>query len=115
MPYQKPTTEKVFYSIGEVARMFDATTSQIRFWEKEFDFLTPHKNKKGNRLFTKDDVEKVRLIYQLVKEKGMTLRGAQKKLKENPEETLDNLDMIQRLQHIRQELLSIRDELNDLP
>ena len=65
---------KVYYSIGEVADMFGVNTSLIRFWEKEFDVIKPHKNKKGNRQFTKADIDNFHLIYHLVKEKGMTQR-----------------------------------------
>ena len=72
---------KLYYSIGEVAEMFGVNTSLIRFWEKEFDVINPHKNKKGNRQFTKADVDNFHLIYHLVKEKGMTLKGAQHQLK----------------------------------
>jgi DNA-binding transcriptional MerR regulator len=111
MPYKKPKIEKIFYTIGEVAEMFQVNTSLIRFWEKEFDILKPHKNNKGNRLFTKEDIENLKIIYHLVKEKGMTLKGAQKKLKENKEETLHNIEIINRLKDIREMLLEIRDEI----
>lgn len=93
--------------------MFNVNTSHIRYWEREFDVLKPHKNKKGNRLFTKDDIEQLKLIYHLVKEKGLTLKGAKQKLKDNKDETVDNHDMVDRLQNIRQMLVDIRNELDD--
>jgi len=93
--------------------MFNVNTSHIRYWEREFDVLKPHKNKKGNRLFTKDDIEQLKLIYHLVKEKGLTLKGAKQKLKDNKDETVDNHDMVDRLQTIRQMLVDIRNELDD--
>lgn len=111
MPYKKPKIEKVFYTIGEVAEMFDVNTSNIRFWENEFTILKPHKNKKGNRLFTVDDIENLKIIYHLLKEKGMTIKGAQKKLKENKEDTIQNYEVVKRLQEIRQMLLDIKEEL----
>jgi len=111
VPYKKPVIEKIYYTIGEVAKMFDVNTSLIRFWEKEFPSVKPHKNKKGNRLFTKDDVEQLKLIYHLVKERGMTLDGARKKLKENQEETVDNFAIVDHLKNIRQMLIEIKDEL----
>lgn len=111
MPYKKPVIEKVYYTIGEVAKMFDENTSLIRFWEKEFPSVKPHKNKKGNRLFTKDDLEQLKLIYHLVKERGMTLDGARKKLRENQEETVDNFAIVDRLKNIRQMLIEIKDEI----
>src|SRR5262245_29537114 len=82
MPYKEKEIEKLYYSIGEVAKMFDVNTSHIRFWSKEFDVIKPATNKKGNRLFTKADVENLKKIYHLVKEKGFTLKGAKVELKE---------------------------------
>jgi DNA-binding transcriptional MerR regulator len=111
MPYKEPKIEKIFYSIGEVARMFNVKTSLIRFWEKEFDIIKPKKNKKGNRLFTKQDVENFHLIYHLVKERGMTLKGAQMKLKENHDDTVNNFEVVRSLQQIKEMLLEIKEEL----
>lgn len=111
MPYKKPKIEKVFYSIGEVADLFGVNTSKIRFWENEFDILKPHKNNKGNRMFTPEDIENLKLINHLLKERGMTIKGAQKKLKENKEDTLQNFEVVSRLQEIRQMLVEIKDEL----
>ena len=81
MPYKEKETIKLFYSIGEVAKMFNVNASLIRFWEKEFDVIDPKKNRKGNRLFTKEDVKNYQLIYYLVKERVYTLKGAKDKLK----------------------------------
>ncbi len=111
MPYKKPKIEKVFYTIGEVADLFGVNTSKIRFWENEFDILKPHKNNKGNRMFTPEDIENLKLINHLLKERGMTIKGAQKKLKENKEDTLQNFEVVSRLQEIRQMLVEIKDEL----
>ncbi len=83
MPYKETNIVKLFYSIGEVAEMFVVNTSLIRFWEKEFDIIKPKKNKKGNRLFTPEDIDNLKVIYNLVKEQGLTLDGAKKYLKEN--------------------------------
>jgi DNA-binding transcriptional MerR regulator len=87
MPYKPKEITKLFYSIGEVAEMFDVNASLIRFWEKEFEILQPKKNKKGNRMFTPEDVENLKIIYHLVKERGFTLEGAKQKLKGNKEDT----------------------------
>lgn len=111
MPYKKPRIEKVFYSISEVADMFGVNQSNIRFWENEFDILKPHKNAKGNRMFTPEDIENLKIIYHLLREKGMTIKGAKKKLKENKEDTVQNIEVISRLQEIRQTLVEIRDEM----
>ena len=83
MPYKDTDIVKLFYSIGEVAEMFDVNASLIRFWEKEFDIIKPKKYKKGNRLFTAEDIDNFKVIYNLVKEQGLTLEGAKKYLKEN--------------------------------
>lgn len=82
MPYKEKEIEKLFFTIGEVAQMFNVNTSHIRFWSKEFDVIRPATNKKGNRLYTQTDIENFRKIYHLVKEKGFTLKGAKSELKE---------------------------------
>lgn len=83
MPYKETDITKLYYSIGEVAEMFNVNNSLIRFWEKEFDIIKPKKNKQGNRLFTPEDLDNFKVIYNLVKEQGLTLDGAKKYLKEN--------------------------------
>lgn len=113
MPYKKPKIEKVFYTIGEVADMFQVNTSHIRFWEKEFDILKPQKNKKGNRLFTKEDIENIKLIYHLVKERGLTLKGAKQKLKDNKEDTLNKHELVDRLKSIKHMLLEIQAKMDE--
>jgi DNA-binding transcriptional MerR regulator len=112
MPYKEPKVEKLFYSIGEVAQMFKVNTSLIRYWEKEFDIIKPKKNKKGNRLFTKEDIENFHIIFHLVKERGMTLKGAKQKMKENKDDAIHNLEVIQSLHNIRRMLLEIREDLD---
>jgi DNA-binding transcriptional MerR regulator len=88
---------KLYYSIGEVSKMFDVNTSLIRFWEKEFSILKPKKNAKGNRLFTQKDVDNLHIIYNLVKERGFTLEGAKKKLKENKSDSINEAEMLKSL------------------
>ncbi len=103
--------EKRYYTIGEVARMFEVNTSLIRFWEKEFDILKPKKNKKGNRLFTQKDLENLKIIYHLVKERGFTLKGAQTKMRQNMEDTANTTQVVDKLKAIKQALLEIKKEL----
>lgn len=105
--------DKLYYTIGEVAAMFKVNASLIRYWESEFDIIKPKKNKKGNRLFTPKDIENFYLIWYLVKEKGMTLAGAKKKLKENREETEHNFEIVRKLLDIKDLLIELRDELNN--
>lgn len=111
MPYKERPITKLYYSIGEVAKMFDVNASLIRFWEKEFDILKPKKNKKGNRLFTQKDVDNLKVIYHLVKERGFTLDGAKKKLRENKGDTIQNEEIVERLKEIRSFLVELRDNL----
>jgi DNA-binding transcriptional MerR regulator len=102
---------KLYYSIGEVATMFNVNASLIRFWEKEFDIIKPKKNNKGNRLFTIQDIDNLKIIYHLVKERGFTLEGAKNKLKNNRKETIENVEIVQSLQQIKKFLLELKEEL----
>jgi len=111
MPYKEKEPQKLFFSIGEVARMFKLNTSHIRFWEKQFDILKPKKNKKGNRLFTKEDVDNLHTIYHLVKERGFTLEGAKKKIKHNKEEVINSVEMVKSLKKIKWFLLEMKEAL----
>jgi len=104
-------SDKRYYKIGEVAKAFGVNASLIRFWDKEFDVLKPKKNNKGNRLFTQEDIKNLQLIYHLVKEKGFTLDGAKNKLKENPEKVVNNHDIIAKLQAVKAELTTIKNQL----
>src|SRR6056297_1804460 len=112
MPYKEQKIEKLYYSIGEVAEIFDVNTSLIRFWEKEFDIIKPKKNKKGNRLFTQKDIDNFHIIYHLVKERGMTLKGAKKKMKENKEESEYNFEIIKSLEQIKEMLLDVKETIS---
>lgn len=113
MPYKEPKIEKYYYSIKEVSELFDVNPSLIRFWEDKFPTLKPFRNNKGNRLYTKEDIEKIRLIYHLVKERGMTLSGAKKKMRENKEGTNNNFEVVKLLNIIRSQLVEIRNELGE--
>ena len=103
--------EKLFYTIGEVAKRFDVNASLIRFWEKEFDSIKPQKNKKGNRLFTKEDLNNFHLIFHLVKERGYTLQGAKMKMKQNRVELEQSHEVIKNLQKIRSFLVEMKSTL----
>ncbi|MFO7744471.1 MAG: MerR family transcriptional regulator [Psychroflexus sp.] len=103
--------DKLYYSIGEVAKAFDVNASLIRFWEKEFDEIQPKKNAKGNRKFSQDDLKTIELIYHLVKERGFTLEGAKTHLREDKKETLSKFELISKLKAIKSELISIKNQL----
>lgn len=102
---------KLYYSIGEVAIMFDVNPSLIRFWEKEFNSIKPKKNKKGNRLFTSKDIEQLRKIYHLVKEQGHTLEGAKLKLKSGSSANVENSLVADRLENIKKQLIDLKTSL----
>ena len=104
--------KKIYYSMGEVAEMFDVSPALVRHWESQFDCIKPHRNKKGNRMFTEADVEKLKQIYHLVKERGMTLKGANKALKRgSTNEIVRDTELLERLQRIRAALVEVREEL----
>jgi DNA-binding transcriptional MerR regulator len=102
---------RLFYAIGEVAEMFQLPESTIRYWENEFDILKPKRNKKGNRLFTKQDLENLRVINYMLKDRGYTLAGAKAKLKEEKENFRKKTEMETTLLHIKEQLLTIREKL----
>jgi len=108
---EKEETEKLYYSISEVSELFDLNASTLRFWEKEFDVLKPTKNKKGNRLFTKKDIENIARIVELVKQKGFTIQGAKEQLKEKSalRTSGTNVEVIEKLKSIRAKLIELRD------
>ena len=111
MGFKAPKSEKLYFSISEVAEKFNLAPSALRFWEKEFDSIQPFKNKKGNRFYTQADIDHLALINHLVKERGLTLKGAKAKIKENKDEVEHNFEIVQKLQEIKQYLLEIRETL----
>jgi DNA-binding transcriptional MerR regulator len=111
MELSSKSIKKVYYSIGEVADLFNVNRSLIRFWEKEFSIIRPKKNKKGNRFFTKKDIENFKIIFHLVKERGYTLDGAKKKLRENKHDTIRNIEIVNELKKIRDQLVALREVL----
>ncbi|MBS1488602.1 MAG: MerR family transcriptional regulator [Bacteroidetes bacterium] len=111
MAYKEKEIEKLYYSIGEVAEQFNVAPSLIRFWESEFDIIQPKKNRKGNRQFTKEDIDNIRTIYHLVKQKGFTLQGAKEMLKNDEQAVKDKMEMFESLRRIRQFLVEVRDKL----
>ena len=103
--------QKIYYSIGEVAKILDVNNSLIRFWEKEFEIIKPKKNSRGNRIFTKIDLKNISLIHHLLKEKKYTIEGAKKKIRENKDGAIKNHEIIKNLQKIRTQLAEIREYL----
>ncbi len=111
MPYKEREISKMYYSMGEVAAMFDVNQSLLRFYEKEFDILQPKKNKKGNRYFTNEDIENLKIIFNLINDKGYTLQGAKDHLKQNLGDTKDTQSIINSLESIKSFLLEVRDQM----
>jgi len=109
MPYTEKPVEKLYYSIGEVSKILQVPVSTVRFWENEFRILKPMKNKKGNRLFTSEDLKNLKIIHHLLREEGMTLPGAKKKLSGKWEETDYKYEINESLRRIKDLLLELRD------
>ncbi|MFD2146804.1 MerR family transcriptional regulator [Mucilaginibacter antarcticus] len=111
MPYKEHEISKMYYTIGEVSTMFEVNASMIRFYEKEFDVLQPKKNKKGNRLFTPEDIENFKIILDLLRNKGYTIPGAKDYLKNNFNDSKDQQRIIKSLENLKQFLLEVREQL----
>jgi len=111
MVFKEYNSLKLYFSIGEAAEILNVNTSLIRFWEKEFPILKPKKNKKGNRQFTKEDIENLKMIYHLVKERGFTLHGAKEKLKKGKTTTKREVDIVDSLERVKNFLLDLKKEL----
>jgi DNA-binding transcriptional MerR regulator len=111
MGYKEKEIVKLYYSIGEVAEMMNVNTSLIRYWEKEFDLLKPKKSANGERSFTKEDIAILQLIYHLVRERGFTLDGAKLQLKSNLKTAQRHMLIVQKLQHLRQFLVEMKEQL----
>jgi len=108
MPYKEFKAEKLFYSISEVSEIIGESTSLVRFWSDKFSkYIKPERNSKGNRKFTPRDVETLKLIHYLVKERGMTLDGAAERMKDNREGLDRNAEVVQRLLGIKEKLMLI--------
>ena len=111
--------ERMYYKIGEVAKMFDVNASQIRFWTNEFDILQPKLTKKGDRQYTLQDIEVLKVIFYLVKVQGLKLDGVKKYLEENKTSIVHDIktDKTQqsklenKLKYIKRKLIEMRDKL----
>ncbi|MCB9251477.1 MAG: MerR family transcriptional regulator [Flavobacteriales bacterium] len=103
--------EKLYYTMGEVSTMLDVAPSLLRFWEKEFSEIHPKKNKKGNRLYTKEDIETLKLIYFLTRKKGLTLSGARERLKNQKGQLNKNKEVLESLQKVRDFLIELKESI----
>lgn len=111
MNQEEEKKNKMFYRISELAEMFNVNESLLRYWEKEFPQICPKTNNRGVRLYRREDIDTIALIYHLVKERGMTLQGARQKLKDNKDDTVRNYEVVRRLQGIKEQLLALSKEL----
>jgi DNA-binding transcriptional MerR regulator len=111
MPLKEKTIERIYWTIGEVAEQLNLSTSMLRYWEKEFGSLRPKRTGKGDRLYTKDDIAKIRDIQHLLKERGFTIQGAKDQIRsrERSNEAID--EVVDRLTAIRKQLLSLRNDV----
>lgn len=111
MAYKEKEIEKRYFSIGEVSEELSISPSKIRFWESEFDVIRPQKNKNGKRQFTRDDIENIKSVRFLVEEKGLTLAGARRSLKNRGKAVQDNAEMIESLKKVRAFLVELKQKL----
>lgn len=102
---------KLYWSIGEIAEMFSVSKSLIRFWENEFDILRPAKNTKGERRFTAQNIEQMRIIYRLVKERGFTIKGAKQEIRENKKRIVNQREAIKSLEKLRKNMKDLLDRV----
>ena len=109
MPYKERGIKRKYFSIGEVASLLNVNTSLIRFWESEFEFINPKKNKKGLRKYTNEDINKLKKIYSLLKEEGFTIDGARKHLKKNKNSSENNV--VSKLEKLKNQLLEIKKKI----
>ena len=105
--------EKLYYSINEVAQAFGVNASLIRFWEKEFEIISPRKTTSGSRKFSADDIQKLKLIYHLVKERGFTLEGARQRLKDEKQKTLSTFEIVAKLEKVKRELVALKEAMDN--
>jgi len=110
MPYKEREISKMYYTMGEVAILFDVNQSLLRFYEKEFELQTK-RNKKGNRYFTSEDIEILKIIFHLTRDKGYTLNGAKEYLKNNMADSKDSHRVISSLENLKKFLIEVRDQL----
>ena len=112
MSYKEKEIQKKYFSIGEVAEELQIAASQIRFWEGEFDIIKPQKNRNGKRQFTRDDIDKIKLVYHLVKTKGYTLQGAKQMIKNDAKGVKDKMEMVELLQDVRAFFVEMKQNLD---
>lgn len=105
---------KLYYSIGEVAQMFGVSETLLRYWEKEFPSIAPRKSGRNIRQYSKEDIEQIRLVHNLVKVRGMKLAAAREALRKNKTGTQQTVEVMERLQAVREELMRIKRELDSL-
>ena len=110
-PYKEKEIKKLFYTIGEVSKILNVNVSLVRFWDNEFDIIKPKKNKKGNRLFSENDLKNLKIIYHLLKNNGLTIKGAKKALKSKKNDFQKNIFLKERLLEFKEFLVSLRESL----
>ena len=110
----KDNLNKKFYKIGDVAEILNIPTSTLRFWEKEFTVIKPKRNAKNIRVYTVKDIETVKMIYYLVKEKGLKLDAAQAMIKRNRDGISKQWEVVDRLKQVKEQLVQLDKALESL-
>jgi len=103
--------DKLYYSIGEISDMFGVSKSLVRYWETEFSILKPHKNSKGDRRYTKENIDQLQLIFDLVKNRGFTIEGAKNEIKQNKDLIKQRQAVLQKLINLKAEMQKLKDSL----
>lgn len=108
------SNEKLYYSISEVAEMFNITLSNLRFWEKEIKQLKPHRNDKGTRFYSKDDIQTLKQIIFLIEEQDLTLKGVRKRLSSKKDVVRKQQELSERLRHVKSELKGMIYQIDEM-
>ena len=107
--------DKKFYKISDVAEILGIPASTLRFWEKQFTIIKPRRNAKNIRFYTPQDIETIRKVYYLVKEKGLKLEAAQEEIRRNQSGVSKRFEAVDRLRSVRDRLSLLLDALNKRP
>ena len=114
MALNSDKSRKLYYSIKEVAEMVDVNESTLRYWEKEFPFLKPKVTGNKVRQYTEKDIEQVKLIYSLIKVKGLKIAAARKYLQQNRSGAEKSSEVLETLISVRDELKDLKKQLDQL-
>ena len=111
MKFGEDIPNKSYYTVSDVADYFNLNQSTLRYWESEFNNISPKRNAKGERRYSKEDFEQVEVIHYLLKKKGHTMKGAQQIIADQPKKIKKEMEMIHSLQELKSFLKNMKDKL----